>query len=147
MHTDLPVSHMQPIWATTWQNQQSECAPSKDSDQPGHPPSLIRVLLWAQWIAKDQMFLHADSEGSDQTGKMPRLIWVFAGRSLIFGFVMRWRWLISISEFSLWKFWILRKFNVNTILSFGWLWSVLLTNKQEFATVFHLRSGSAVAQW
>ena len=31
-------------WAATWQNQQSECAPSEDSDQPGHPPSLIRVL-------------------------------------------------------------------------------------------------------
>ena len=28
----------------TWQNQQSECAPSRDSDQPGHPPSLIRVF-------------------------------------------------------------------------------------------------------
>ena len=24
--------------------QQNECAPSKDSDQPGHPPSLIRVF-------------------------------------------------------------------------------------------------------
>ena len=23
------------IWATTWQNQQHECAPSEDSDQPG----------------------------------------------------------------------------------------------------------------
>ena len=32
------------IWAATWQNQQSECAPSEDSDQPGHPPSLIRVF-------------------------------------------------------------------------------------------------------
>ena len=32
------------IWATTWQNQQNECAPSEDSDQPGHPPSLIRVF-------------------------------------------------------------------------------------------------------
>ena len=32
------------IWATIWQNQQSECAPSEDSDQPGHPPSLIRVF-------------------------------------------------------------------------------------------------------
>ena len=31
------------IWATTWQNQQNEWAPSEDSDQPGHPPSLIRV--------------------------------------------------------------------------------------------------------
>ena len=31
-------------WAALWQNQQSECAPSKDSEQPGHPPSLIRVF-------------------------------------------------------------------------------------------------------
>ena len=31
-------------WAATWQNQQSECAPSEDSDQPGHPPILIRVF-------------------------------------------------------------------------------------------------------
>ena len=27
-----------------WQNQQNDCAPSEDSDQPGHPPSLIRVF-------------------------------------------------------------------------------------------------------
>ena len=27
------------------------------------------------------MFLHADSEDSDQTGRMPRLIGVFAGRT------------------------------------------------------------------
>ena len=32
------------IWAMTWQNQQNECAPSEDSDQPGHPPSLIRIF-------------------------------------------------------------------------------------------------------
>ena len=32
------------LWATTWQNQQNECAPTEDSDQPGHPPSLIRVF-------------------------------------------------------------------------------------------------------
>ena len=32
------------MWATTCQNQQSDCAPSEDSDQPGHPPSLIRVF-------------------------------------------------------------------------------------------------------
>ena len=29
-------------WATTWQNQQSDYSPSED--QPGHPPSLIRVF-------------------------------------------------------------------------------------------------------
>ena len=33
------------IWSATWQNQQSDCAPSEDSDQPGHPPSLIRVFI------------------------------------------------------------------------------------------------------
>ena len=36
--------HYFPICAATWQNQQSDCAPSEDSDQPGHPPSLIRVF-------------------------------------------------------------------------------------------------------
>ena len=33
----------QSYWATTWQNQQSDCAPSEDPDQPGHPPSLISL--------------------------------------------------------------------------------------------------------
>ena len=32
------------ILAATWQNQQNDCAPSEDSDQSGHPPSLIRVF-------------------------------------------------------------------------------------------------------
>ena len=42
------------------------CAPSEESDQPGHPPS--------HWVTKDPMFLNADSEDSDQTGQMSRLI-------------------------------------------------------------------------
>ena len=66
-------------WAATWQNQQNECAPSENSDQPGHPPSLIRVFV-RLWVAKDTSFLHADSEDSDQTGRMPRL--TFAGRTV-----------------------------------------------------------------
>ena len=69
-------------WAATWQNQQSDCVPSKDSDQPGHLPSLIRVFACTQWVANNPSFLHADSEDSDQTGQTPRLI-VFAGRTLI----------------------------------------------------------------
>ena len=60
-------------WAATWQNQQNEFAPSKDSDQSGHPPNLIRVFACPQQVAKDPRFLHADSEDSDQTGQMPRL--------------------------------------------------------------------------
>ena len=35
----------------------NECAPSEDSDQPGHSPSLC-----AQLVAKDPNFLHADSK-------------------------------------------------------------------------------------
>ena len=31
-------------WATSRQNQQNDNAPNKDSDQPGHPPCLIRVF-------------------------------------------------------------------------------------------------------
>ena len=47
--------------------------------------SLGICLVWSesslciQWVAKDPRFPHADSEDSDQTGRMPRLIWVFAG--------------------------------------------------------------------
>ena len=37
------------------------------------------------------MFLHADSEDCDQTGRMPRLIEIFTGHTDHFvGFVMRW---------------------------------------------------------
>ena len=28
----------------SWQNQQNDCGPSEDSDQPRHPPSLINVF-------------------------------------------------------------------------------------------------------
>ena len=47
-----------------------------------------QILRCAQWVAKGPRFLHVDSEDSDQTGRMPRLIWVFAGRTCSFiGFV------------------------------------------------------------
>ena len=42
------------------------CAPSEDSDQPGHPPSLIRVFAVRSVGGKNSSFLHADSEDSDQ---------------------------------------------------------------------------------
>ena len=77
------------IWATTWQNQQNKCVPSEDRSAWASAQS-DQSLLCAQWVAKDPSFLHADSEDSDQTGRMPRLIWVFAGRTCHFvGFVMR----------------------------------------------------------
>ena len=64
------------------------CAPSEDSDQRGHPLSLIRVFtvrMKKAWVLS--------TAKTDQTGRMPRLmpslIWVFAGRSHFVGFVMR----------------------------------------------------------
>ena len=93
---EIWIFRIKVIWAASWQNQQNDCAPSEDSDQPGHPPSLIRCPVWsesslcAQWVAKDPSFLSVDSEDSDQTGRMHRLIWVFAGRTdHLVGFVMR----------------------------------------------------------
>ena len=48
-------------------------------------------LPCAQWLAKVQRFFHADKKDSDQTERMPRLIWVFAERTCHFvGLVMRW---------------------------------------------------------
>ena len=44
------------------------CATNEDSDQTGHMPSLIKSPLYAQWVVKDLMLLHVDSEDCDQPG-------------------------------------------------------------------------------
>ena len=82
------------IWAASWQNQQNGMCVIEDSDQPGHPPSLIRVFavrlkkawvlsyslnaqrrLWSDWAdAQDDLSLrsaHRDFVGFD----MRRLIY------------------------------------------------------------------------
>ena len=65
--------------------------PAKTQISLGIPPVWSKSSLCTQWIPKDPSFLHADSEDSDQTGRMSRLIWVFAVRTCHFvGFVMRW---------------------------------------------------------
>ena len=46
-------------------------------------PDWSESSLYTQWVAKGPRFLHAHREDSDQTGRMPKLIWVFAGRTLI----------------------------------------------------------------
>ena len=64
--------------------------PAKTQISLGICPVWSESSLCAEWVATDSSFLHADSEDSDQTGRMPRLIWVFAGRTCHFvGFVMR----------------------------------------------------------
>ena len=55
------------------------CAPSEDSEQPGNPPSLIRVSavrLKQNWV----LSYPPCAQDSDQAGRMPRPIWVFAGQ-------------------------------------------------------------------
>ena len=63
--------------------------PAKSQISLGIHPVCSESLLCIQWVAKDPRFLHADGVDSDQTGRMPRLIWVFAGRTdNCVGFVM-----------------------------------------------------------
>ena len=95
-------------------------APSEDSDQPGHPPSLTRVFavrMKKAWvlsyyfkfkciyfsgytitynymrcntISNILIATHGThSEDSDQTERMPRLIWVLARRTVIL-LVLSW---------------------------------------------------------
>ena len=64
--------------------------PAKTQISLGIRPVWPESSLCTQWVAKDPCFLHADNEDSDQTGRMPTLIWVFAGRTGHFvGFVVR----------------------------------------------------------
>ena len=80
-------------WAWHDKNNKIACEPSEDSDQPGHPSSLIRVFsvhMKKQWVLSYQATHWVLSEDSDQTRRMSRLIWVFNGRtSNIAGFVLR----------------------------------------------------------
>ena len=58
------------------------CVSSEDSDQPGHPPSLISLQCpHEEKKGQDLAIFRMHSEDSDQTGRMPRLSWVFAGRT------------------------------------------------------------------
>ena len=63
--------------------------PAKTQISLGIRPVWSESSLCTQWVVKDPSFLHADSEDSDQSRRMPRLTWVFAGRTCHFvGFVM-----------------------------------------------------------
>ena len=57
--------------------------PAKTQISLGIRPVWSESPLCAQWVAKNPSFLHADSEDFDQTGRMPRLTWVFTGCTVI----------------------------------------------------------------
>ena len=57
--------------------------PAKTQISLGICPVRSEASLCAQYVVKGPIRLHADSEVSDQTGWMPRLICVFAGLTVI----------------------------------------------------------------
>ena len=73
-----------------WQNQQKDmCAQRRLRSAWASAQSDQSHSLCAQWAAKDPSFLDADSECSNQTGRMPRLICEFSGRTCIL-LVLSW---------------------------------------------------------
>ena len=72
------------IWAASWQNQQNGSAPSEDSDQPGHPPSLTRVF--AVRMKKAWVLSYPLSAQRRLWSDWASLRWA---HSYIVGFVMR----------------------------------------------------------
>ena len=49
------------IWAASWQNQKNDC-PQRRLISLGSCLVWLESSLYAQWVAKDSSFLHADSE-------------------------------------------------------------------------------------
>ena len=74
---------------TKWHVPIEDSGQSEDSDQTVHPPSLIRVFAIRMKKAWSLSYPLSTQRDSDQTGQMPRLIWVFTGDTYHFvGFVM-----------------------------------------------------------
>ena len=67
------------------------CAPNEDSDQPGYPPSLIRVFAVEPMGGQEPKASSYGQQRPYQTGRIPKLIRVFAGGTEHFvGFVVLW---------------------------------------------------------
>ena len=90
------------IWATSWQNQQNGMCAQRRLRSAWASAQSDQSLLSA-WRNIDSLATHwVHSEDSDQTGRMPRLIWVFVGSTCHFvGFVMR-RLIFCLITFRLW---------------------------------------------
>ena len=109
----------------------NDCTTSEDSDQFGHPPSATH---WAH------------SEDSDQTGLMPRLIWVFAWRTLIL--------LVLSYRGSYYLIWHTIKNDlcilVDPVMKYLFCWnsvSIILFSQLTVVGVSFTVTGSDVVQW
>ena len=112
------------MWAATWQNEQSDCAPSEVSDQPGHPPSLIRIFavrmkkawvisyplsaqrrLWSAWLEG----CPGSSESSLGAQRRLRSAWTSAQSDQNFAVRMKTAWVFSYplsTQRRLWSAWL-----------------------------------------
>ena len=112
--------------------------PAKTQISLGIRPVWSESSLCAQWVAKDPSFLHADSEYSDQTWWMPRLIWVFAWRTGHFvGFLMRWLMYVVIYIHRNILLTNIKKKKKNSMAWWKWIfraciWKVLLATAKLF---------------
>ena len=131
----------------------------------GISPDWSESSQCAQWVAEDPMFLHADSEDFDQTERMPRLIWVFGGRTLIL-FVLSYRgsYLVScghecsaiVWSLKMWPRPFFHTFNVSVkktliVLSSramaNSLWSGLNFTPKTSSSIFNVFTCSNVSCW
>ena len=84
---------------------------SKDADQPVFPPSMARVLVYPSLDSRRLWKAHAISDDSDQTARMRRLVWVFAGRT-------RLSCNYNLTGALVGLFFMIRPFLANSIFSF-----------------------------
>ena len=70
-------------WAASCQNQHNGMCAQRGLRSAWASAQSDQSSLCAQWVAMGPRFFHAESEDTDQTGRMPRLIWVFARRTVI----------------------------------------------------------------
>ena len=117
------------------------CAPSEDSEQPGNPPSLIRVFVVGLENIGSLVIHWAPSKGFGQTGWMPRLIWVFAGRTVNLLVLSRAVTQFNIKE-NILIFISFRHSNFKRCIMWLLLINLYLINFKVLAYVVLLRRGS-----
>ena len=98
----------------------------------GIRPVWSESSLCAIWVAKDQAFFMR-SVKTAQTGRMPRLIWVFAGRSHFVGFVMR-----RLIFFIIWVLFVFFLFFFFSLLFSPLIYYRKLLNYDEVSTFMSL---------
>ena len=101
-HINRTLGHFND-WAASWQNQQSGMCTQRRLRSAWASAQSDQSLL-STWRKLGSLATHwAHSEGSDQTERMPRLIWVFAGRTVIL-LVLSWGGsnIVRLCEYTEW---------------------------------------------